>query len=175
MTAGGSVLSKATPDDARRVWEVQQRPSCRTVARALTLAGRPVHPVTVARWRARDWKPVKTDHPLEIARSRLESVVPLVTGNAETTIQDLIDDPAHNCFDSLSDGEVLRRATRELAIATTLVAKAIKDHVTESDFDLLELMPALFAIGQSMRAIPGGFEQAIDLQEAEQRNKGLQT
>jgi hypothetical protein len=168
-------LPRATPEVARRVWEAQQHPSARTVARALTLAGRPVHYVTIARWKARGWRPVRSDHPLEAARRQLESVAPLVSDDPESTIQDLIDDPAHNYFDGLSDGEVLRRGARELAIATTLVAKAIKDRITESDFDLLELMPALFAIGQSMRAIPGAFEQATNLQEAEQRNKALRT
>jgi hypothetical protein len=132
-----------------------------------------VHFTTIARWRVQNWKVETADHPLEFARGHIEAVAPLVSDDPETTIQDLIDDPAHNCFDGLSDGEVLRRAARELAIATTLVAKAIKDRITESDFELLELMPALFAIGQSMRAIPSAFEQAIDLQEAEQRNKGL--
>jgi hypothetical protein len=139
------------------------------------LTGKPVHHVTIARWKVQGWRSVSFDHPLEIARGQIEAVAPLVTGNPETTIQALIDDPAHNHFDGLSDGEILRRAARELAIATTLVAKAIKDRITESDFDLLELMPALFAIGQSMRAIPGAFEQVINLQEAEQRNKVLRT
>jgi hypothetical protein len=52
---------------------------------------------------------------------------------------------------------------------------AIKDRITKSDLDLLELTPALSALGQSMRALPAAFEQAIDLQEAEQRDKALRT
>ena len=98
-----------------------------------------------------------------------------MTGNAETTIQDLIDDPAHNYFDGLSDGEVLRRAAREAAIATALVWKAIKDRITKSDFDILELTPALSALGHSMHALPAAFEQAIDLNEEEQRKKDMRT
>lgn len=65
-------------------------------------------------------------------------------------------------FNELTDSEVLRRAAREAAIATALVWKAIKDRITKSDFDLLELTPALSALGQSMHALPGAFEQAID-------------
>jgi hypothetical protein len=75
----------------------------------------------------------------------------------------------------LTDAEVLRRAARETAIATALVWKAIKDRITKSDFDLLELTPALSALGQSMHALPGSFEQVVDLEEAEQRNKASQT
>ena len=134
-----------------------------------------MHFVTVARWRAQNWRAKVSDHPLEIARGRLDAAVPLVSGNPETTIDDLIDDPAHNNFDELTDAEVLRRTARETAIATAIVWKAIKDRITKSDFDLLELTPALSALGQSMRALPAAFEQVVDLQEAEQRNKASRT
>jgi hypothetical protein len=119
---------------------------------------------------------VRSDHPLEIARSQLDAVAPLVTGDPETTLEDLIDDPARRRdLDELTDAEVLRRAAREAAIATALVANAIKDRITTSDFDLLELTPALSALGQSMHALPRAFEQAIDLQEAERRTEGSRT
>ena len=74
-----------------------------------------------------------------------------------------------------ADGELLRKAARELAIATALVWKAIQNQVTRSEINLLELTPTLSALGQSMRALPGAFEQAIDLQEAEQRIEGSRT
>jgi hypothetical protein len=90
-----------------------ETPAREIVARALTLAGRPVHFVTIARWKTEDWRPVTSDHPLEVARSQLETVEPLVSGNPETTLEDLIDDPAHSEFDELTDGEVLRRAARD--------------------------------------------------------------
>jgi hypothetical protein len=161
---------------AQRVWARHQRPSARNVARALQQAGYPVHFVTVARWRAQNWRAKASDHPLEVARSQLEAVAPLVTGDPETTLEDLIGEPARRRDrDELTDAEVLRRAAREAAIATALVANAIKDLVTTSDFDLLKLTPALSALGQSMHALPRAFEQAIDLQEAEQRNEALRT
>jgi hypothetical protein len=176
MKSEARTLPKATPAMARRVWETQRRPSARNVARALAAAGYKTHFVTVARWKAKNWEPVTSDHPLDIARGRLDAAAPLVSGDPETTLEDLVEDPARRKdFDTLTDGEVLRRAAREVAIATALVANAIKDRITTSDFDLLELTPALFALGQSMRALPGAFEQAIDLQEAEQHNKGLRT
>jgi hypothetical protein len=176
MKYEGQPLPKATPALAKRVWEAQRRPSARTVARALTLAGRPVHFVTVARWKTQDWRPVRSDHPLEVARSQLDAVAPLVSGDPKTTLDALIDDPARRRdLDELTDAEVLRRAAREAAIAISLVAKAIQNRATKSDFNLLELTPALSALEQSMHALPGAFEQAIDLQEAEQRTKGLRT
>jgi hypothetical protein len=128
-------------------------------------AGYPVHFVTVARWRAQGWRTTASVHPLEIARGGLDAIAPLVTGDPETTLEDLVDNPARRRdLDALTDGEVLRRAAREAAIATAIIAKAIKDRVANSDFDLLELTPALFALGQSIHALPGAFEQAINLQ-----------
>jgi hypothetical protein len=89
MSSGDRKLTKATPAMARVVWEAQRRPSARTVARALTLTGKPVHHVTIARWKVQGWRSVSSDHPLEIARRRLEGVAPLVSGHPKTTIQDL--------------------------------------------------------------------------------------
>src|SRR5205807_6823860 len=40
-----------TLQEAESVWKSQARPSARSVARALTQAGRPVHFTTVARWK----------------------------------------------------------------------------------------------------------------------------
>jgi hypothetical protein len=77
---------------AKRVWSRQQRPSARRVARAMGLAGYPVHWATVARWHKSDWKAEPSAHPLEVARAQLEAVAPLVTGEPETTLDDLIDD-----------------------------------------------------------------------------------
>jgi hypothetical protein len=69
---------------------------------------------------------VRSDHPLEVARSQIEAVAPLVTGDPETAIEDLIDDPARRPdLDELTDAEVLRRAAREAAIAVALVGKPI--------------------------------------------------
>ena len=99
-----------------------------------------------------------------------------MTRDPETTIDGLINDPVRRQdLDELTDGEILRRAAREAAIATALVWKAIKDRITKSDFDILELTPALSALGHSMNALPAAFEQAIGLNEAEQRKKGMRT
>jgi hypothetical protein len=101
-----------------RVWARQQRPSARTVAAALTLSGHPVHYATVARWKRQDWRPVRSDHPLEVARSQIEAVAPLVTADPETRLDDIIGVPEGKELDQSADGELLRKAARELAIAT---------------------------------------------------------
>jgi hypothetical protein len=135
-------------------------------------AGYPVHFVTVARWRAQNWNPRSSDHSLKVARGQLEAVAPLVSGDPETTLEDLIE--AHKQdLDELTDAEVLRKAARELAIATTLVAKEIQNRVTASEFDLLGLTPAALAMACCVRALPVAFEQVVSLQNSDQRgNKG---
>jgi len=172
----GRPLAKATPALAQCVWSRQQRPSSRRVARALQRAGYPVHFVTIARWRAHNWEATASEHPLEIARGQLEAVAPLVSGDPETTLESLMDDPVHKRdLDSLTDGEVLRQAAREVAIATTLIAAAIKDRVTMSECDPLEVTPAVIALGRAMDVLPRAFEQAINLEVAEQRSNGFRT
>ena len=176
MKSEGRPLPKATPEVAQRVWARQRRPSARRVARALQQAGYPVHFVTVARWHAQNWTPKSSEHPLEVARGRLEAVAPLASGDPETTLEDLVDDPAvEQDLDSLTDGEVLRQAAREVAIATALVAKAIQTRFTSCECDSLKLTPAIVALGRAMDVLPGAFEQAITLDAADQRSDGLRT
>ena len=82
-------LPKATPELAKKVWARQRSPSARSVARALTLSGRPVHYVTVNRWRRQGWRAVQAEHPLDRARADLESMLALDSGNPLTNIDDL--------------------------------------------------------------------------------------
>lgn len=116
-------LPKATPDLAKAVWARQQSPSARSVARALTQSGRPVHFTTVNRWRGGDWRDAKGQHPLDQARAALESALPLMTRDPTSTIDDLVrSSPDGEQLDKLSDGELLRKAARELARVVYLVA-----------------------------------------------------
>jgi hypothetical protein len=111
-------LRRATPDLAKAVWSRQQSPSARSVARALTRSGRPVHFTTVNRWRAHDWRDAKGQHPLDQARAALESALPLMTLDPTSTIDDLVrNSPERQQLDELSDGELLRRTAREVAMA----------------------------------------------------------
>src|SRR5260370_35118087 len=99
-------LPRATPDLAKAVWGRQQSPSARSVARALTQSGRPVHFTTVNRWRAHDWRDAKGQHPLDQARAALESALPLMTGAPASTIDDLVrSSPERQDLERLSESE----------------------------------------------------------------------
>jgi hypothetical protein len=166
-------LPKATPALAQRIWARQQRPSARKVARAMQQAGYRVHFVTVNRWRAQGWRATAADHPLEVARAELEAVAPMLTGDPETRLVDVIGVPEGKDLDQSADAELLRKAARELAIASTLIGKAIQNRV--NDCDLLELVPAIVALGRTIEVLPGAFDQAITLDAADQRSNGLRS
>jgi hypothetical protein len=58
-------LAPISPQEAQLVWQCQRRPSARSVARALTQAGRRIHFTTVARWRKEGLLTVATSrHPV---------------------------------------------------------------------------------------------------------------
>src|SRR3979409_1216721 len=63
-----------TPQEAKRVWDRQRRPSARVVAKALTQAGRPVHFTTVARWRRKGWRRnANSEHSPQTARKPVDA------------------------------------------------------------------------------------------------------
>src|SRR3981189_530187 len=128
-------LPKATPDLAKTVWARQRSPSARSVARALTQSGCPVHFTTVNRWRGWEWRDAKCEHPLDQARAALESALPLMTLDPTSTIDDLVrSSPEVEQLDELSDGELLRKAARELARAVYLVAHMMLRQESEALF-----------------------------------------
>ena len=59
-----------TPQEAEYVWKSRPRPSARTVATAMTRAGRPVHFTTVARWQRQGLLTTAraVDHPDPLAK-----------------------------------------------------------------------------------------------------------
>src|SRR5262249_21995700 len=104
-------LPKASPELAKSVWQAQSRPSTRSVARALTASGHRAHWATVARWRRNGWRiNTNEDHPLDIARSKLESILPLVTGNPVPA-----EEKVEGSTEELSDAALLRRESKRLA------------------------------------------------------------
>jgi hypothetical protein len=125
------LLPQATPALAKAVWERQQSPSARTVARALAAAGYPVHFVTVARWKAMDWRAQESRNPLAGARAALESTAPLVTGIPQTSIDDLIRQHSNReSLEKLTDDELLGTAAREVAIALIIIVQAMRERAT---------------------------------------------
>src|SRR4051812_25973715 len=123
----GQLPSLATPREAKAVWDGQQRPSARSVARALTQAGRPVHFTTINRWRSQAWRAVVDAHPLDKARAALDSTIPVLTGDPTTTAKSFLEKgSAPDKPEELTDQELIRTAARELAIAQIVVARALQ-------------------------------------------------
>jgi hypothetical protein len=119
-----------TPREAKAVWDSLRSPSSRTVARALSQAGRRIHHSTIARWWARNWRPVASgEHPVEAAREALDIAARLLTGDPEGGV-DLLERYANgnDRFEGLTEQELLRRATRELLIALIVVAEVLCLH-----------------------------------------------
>ena len=82
-----------TPLEARRVWDEQRRPSSRSVAKALTQAGRPVHFTTVARWKKREWQvEARLEHPFAAAMRKIDLFAPLLTGDPTAKAVDIVGD-----------------------------------------------------------------------------------
>src|SRR5260370_2832950 len=162
-------LPKATPDLAKAVWGRQQSPSARSVARALTQSGRQVHFTTVNRWRAHDWRDAKGQHPLDQARAALESALPLMTRDPASTIDDLVrSSPERQELEGLSDGELLRKAGRELAMVVYVVAHLMLRQEAEALFiTRTEAVGVLMrALADSMRSVTAAFGQVLNMRSA---------
>jgi hypothetical protein len=159
-------LPKATPDLAKAVWSRQQSPSARSVARALTQSGRQVHFTTVNRWRAHDWRDAKGRHPFDQARADLQSALPLMTGDPTSTIDELVrSSPEGEQLDKLSDGELLRKAARELARAVYLIAHMMLRQEAEALVITRTTAVAVLmrALADSMRWVTTAFGQVRDM------------
>ena len=121
-----SAMKPVTPDEAAKVWRSIPNPSARRVARALTQAGRRVHFATVARWRAEGWRPVASGpHPIDAARGALEVAARLLTGNPAIGAEVFLRQSNAGELESLTDGELLRRSTRELLILEITLCKEL--------------------------------------------------
>jgi hypothetical protein len=159
-------LPRATPDLAKAVWARQRSPSARSVARALTQSGLPVHYTTVNRWRGEEWRDAKGRHPLDQARAALESALPLMTRDPTSTI--LVRNPEGEQLDGLSDGELLRKAARELARAVYVVAHAMIRREAEALIITRTAAVAVLmrALADSMRSVTAAFGQALNIRSA---------
>jgi hypothetical protein len=123
-------IRSITPREAKAVWNSLGSPSTRTVARAMTRAGRRVHHSTIARWRDRDWRSAASgEHPIEAAKEALDIAARLLTGDPRGGVELLeMYAPGNERFEGLTDQELLRRATRELLIALIVVAEVFRLH-----------------------------------------------
>jgi hypothetical protein len=137
-----------TPEEAMAVWSSIKNPSARSVARAMTQAGRKIHHSTVSRWAAQGWRPVAHRlHPVEAARQALDLAAGVLTGDPAAGTKILGEHHEREQLDGLSDSDVLRRSARELCIATILVCNEFQGCgstlVAENPAEVAQLLKAL--------------------------------
>jgi hypothetical protein len=157
-----STLKPVTPDEAKLVWASIPNPSARRVARALTQSGRRVHHSTIARWRAQDWRPVAHSlHPLEAARQALDMAAGVLTGDPVAGVKVLSgEDGSQQGLESLSDGELLRKASREMLVAVCLVSDVLRLQLpTLAGTKATETATLLTALNAALRAAVDGLRQ----------------
>jgi hypothetical protein len=97
----------------------------------MTLSGFAVHFTTIARWKRGGWKTdTNDDHPLDVARTTIESFAPLLSGDPMATIQDIKDAGASKSeMEQLSDAELLRKTSKELCILSNVMMKVILEQI----------------------------------------------
>jgi len=114
-----------SPLEAKRVWDEQRRPSSRSVAEALTQAGRSIHFTTVARWKRREWQvEARLEHPLAAAMRMVDLAVPLLTGDPTTKAMDIFRAAAANRQGTIED-RAPHRATRDSLITLIILGQLL--------------------------------------------------
>lgn len=124
-------MKRATPADAKRVWETMARPSSRRVATALNQAGfEPVCHWTINEWRKAEWT---ADPPVRnVAREsaeRLDDASPLLTGDPTTKAKDIAKDPPK--LRGKADPETL--SADQQAVLADLQVRALLDKMTDHE------------------------------------------
>src|SRR5262245_18548942 len=138
--------------------------------RAMTAAGYDVHWVTVARWRRQGWlSNADADHPLDVARAKLEAIAPLATGNPVAV------EAKADGGERVADAELLRQESRKLSALSTQAWDAaepkLEKLVRRRPGELALLVKALTECGQ---AAVDALEQAerIESSSSADRNSG---
>jgi hypothetical protein len=146
-------------------------PSTRRVARKFRQAGRAVSHETVRRWRANGWCPVASEqHPLDLARAALDDAIPVLTCDPLTTAESFVGaSMMPGALDELSDAELLRKASRQLAIAIIVIADALIRQAVPLLTRAIEVGTLLRALAKCFQAVSAGFVQAGTMQAAEPR------
>jgi hypothetical protein len=125
-----------------------------------------VHFTTVARWKAVGWIVQESRHPIDVARAALESTAPFVTGIPQTSIDDLIREHSNRESLELTDDELLRAATREVAIALIIIAQAMRGQATSLVTTKTgELAAMLKSVATALSAASGAFRQVLTLRQ----------
>ena len=143
------------------MWDRHHRPSARKVATALTQAGRPVHFTTINRWRRQGWRAETTQHPVAQARTALDSVVPVLTGDPTSTCNELLaSGDEREQLDRLSDRELIRQASRELAIVVIMCSRAVQRRASDLvSHSVAEVSALVLSLAKCFKAVVQGLDQ----------------
>src|SRR5882757_2252817 len=157
------------PTLAKQVWEGMSNPSTRRVAQKIRQAGRAVSHETIRRWRTNGWRPLdREQHPIDAARAALDDAIPVLTSDPLTTAESFCaankDDAP---IDELSDAELIRRASRELASATIVVAQGLMLQPDIAVSRPVEVGILLSSLAKCAQAVSAGFGQAVTMQAGE--------
>jgi hypothetical protein len=138
----------------------------RRVAKALTQSGRRVHHSTIARWHAKGWRPVAHClHPLEAAKQAIDVAAGVLTGDPAAGAGAFVKESgSQDDAETLSDRELLRRASREMLVMVNLVCEVLRSQlpslVATKTTETAMLMNAIVA---ACRAAMDGLEQCEHL------------
>jgi len=149
-------------------------PSTRRVAQKFRQAGRPLSHETVRRWRANGWRPLdREQHPLDAARAALDDAIPVLTSDPLTTAESFCASNKDDApIDELSDAELIRRASRELASATVVVAQGLMLQPDIAVTRPVEVGILLSSLAKCAQAVSAGFGQAVTMQAGGDRERG---
>jgi hypothetical protein len=135
------------------------------VAKALNQAGRHVHFTTISRWQREAWRPVQNEHPLERAHAALDSAIPVLTRDPTSTCDQLLaSSDEREELDRLPDRELIRRASRELAIAMIMCSRAVQRRANNLvSHTLAEASVLVLSIAKCFKAVVTGLDQVGQL------------
>jgi hypothetical protein len=154
-----------TAQEAQLVWKAQRKASARSVAKALNQAGRHVHFTTISRWQREAWRPVQNEHPLERAHAALDSAIPVLTRDPTSTCDQLLaSSDEREELDRLPDRELIRRASRELAIAMIMCSRAVQRRANNLvSHTLAEASVLVLSLAKCFKAVVTGLDQVGQL------------
>jgi len=109
----------------------------------------------------------RSQHPLEVARAALDDAVPVLTGDPMTVAEVLVRQSAEReKLEQLTDGELLSRAAREVAMAVIMVAQAVMRQPALALIKPAEVGILFRSLAACVQAITAGFAQATNVQAA---------
>ena len=106
----------------------------------------------------------RPQHPLDAARASLDDAVPILTCDPMTTTEDFVQENAEReKLEKLTDGELLRKAAREVLIAVCVIANATMRQAALFVTKPAEVGVLMRAPAECYRAATVAFGQARDM------------